>query len=106
VNTEEELWLRLEEAKRLLMVADGHLRLYFYDPGSDGTLREKARSEWVAATDIVWEAMRACVENPEVAKGVGGELNEVLAAAESFDRSLGSTLGSILNDLEQPREEE
>ncbi len=86
------------------MIAGAHLRLYFYDPGSDELSREKARSEWVTATDIIWEAMQTCAENPQMAKRVGGVLSEVLAAVESFDRSLGSTLGTILQDLESTEE--
>ncbi|MDX6381162.1 MAG: hypothetical protein QOI57_2186 [Rubrobacteraceae bacterium] len=104
MDEEEELRRKLEEAKRLLMVADAHLRLYFYDPGSDELSREKARSEWVAATDILWQAMQTCVENPQTAKRVTVELSEVIAAAESFDRSLGSTLGSLLRGLESTDE--
>ena len=105
MNTEEKLRLKLGEAKRLMMVADAHLRLYFYDPGSDELLQEKARSEWVAATGLVSEAMRTYIEVPETVKRVDGELNEVFAAAQAFDRSVGSTLSAILKGL-KPVEEE
>jgi hypothetical protein len=105
MNTEEELRLKLGKAKRLMIVADAHLRLYFYDPGSDELLQEKAGSEWAAAMDIVSKAMWACIEEPETVKHVGGELSGVFAAAQAFDRSLGSALGAMLRGLE-PIEEE
>ncbi len=105
MNTEEELWLKLGEAKRLMMVAFAHLRLYFYDPGSDELLQEKARSEWAAATGLVSETMRVCIEVSETVKRVGGGLNGVFAAAQAFDCSLGSTLGAIVRGL-KPVEEE